>query len=122
MKVSAQEEYGLRCLLQLARLGEGEFLTLGQIEKGERILLEFVSANPTAVLVAASGRHAAYGDSLGRILEHHGHSVFREYYFNDAGGQVRRLGESVRARALGREPPDARPADGRRVRRPAGGR
>ncbi len=72
----------------------------------ERISLEFVSANPTGPVVAASGRHAAYGDSLGRILEHHGHSVFREYYVNDAGSQVRRLGESVRARALGQEPPE----------------
>jgi arginyl-tRNA synthetase len=72
----------------------------------ERILLEFVSANPTAELVAASGRHAAYGDSLGRILEHHGHTIEREYYFNDAGSQIRRLGESVRARALGRPVPE----------------
>jgi arginyl-tRNA synthetase len=74
--------------------------------KPERILLEFVSANPTAVLVAASGRHAAYGDSLARILEHHGHTVSREYYFNDAGSQIHRLGESVRARALGRPVPE----------------
>ena len=69
----------------------------------ERILLEFVSANPTGPLVAASGRHAAYGDSLARILRHHGHSVSTEYYFNDAGSQVRRLGESVRARARGEQ-------------------
>jgi arginyl-tRNA synthetase len=72
----------------------------------ERILVEFVSANPTGPLVAASGRHAAYGDALARILEHHGHTVAREYYFNDAGSQIRRLGESVRARALGREVPE----------------
>ncbi len=72
----------------------------------ERILLEFVSANPTAELVAASGRHAAFGDSLARILEHHGHTVGREYYFNDAGSQVRRFGESVRARALGLPVPE----------------
>jgi arginyl-tRNA synthetase len=84
----------------------GETFSAGGAASPERILLEFVSANPTAVLVAASGRHAAYGDSLGRILEHHGHTVFREYYFNDAGGQVRRLGESVRARALGQDPPE----------------
>ncbi len=71
----------------------------------ERILLEFVSANPTAVLVAASGRHAAYGDSLARILRHHGHTVSTEYYFNDTGSQIQRLGESVRARALGDDPP-----------------
>jgi arginyl-tRNA synthetase len=72
----------------------------------ERILVEFVSANPTGPLVAASGRHAAYGDALARILEHHGHTVAREYYFNDAGSQIRRLGESIRARALGREVPE----------------
>jgi arginyl-tRNA synthetase len=68
--------------------------------------LEFVSANPTGPLTAASGRHAAYGDALGRILTLAGHSVDREYYFNDAGGQVRRLGESIGARARGEEPPE----------------
>src|SRR5205823_14112512 len=72
----------------------------------ERILVEFVSANPTGPLVAASGRHAAYGDALARILEHHGHTVAREYYFNDAGNQIRLLGESVRARARGEEVPE----------------
>jgi arginyl-tRNA synthetase len=63
-------------------------------------MVEFVSANPTGPLVAASGRHAAYGDALARILEYQGHDVWREYYFNDAGNQIRLLGESVRARAL----------------------
>ncbi len=72
----------------------------------ERILIEFVSANPTGPLVAASGRHAAYGDSLARILEHQGHSVSREYYFNDAGSQVRLLGQSVHARARGEPLPE----------------
>jgi arginyl-tRNA synthetase len=71
----------------------------GGAERPERILIEFVSANPTGPLVAASGRHAAYGDALARILEHHGHTVSREYYFNDAGNQIRLLGESVKARA-----------------------
>jgi arginyl-tRNA synthetase len=82
-----------------------EFAAAG-VAAPERILLEFVSANPTAELVAASGRHAAYGDSLGRILEHHGHTIEREYYFNDAGSQIRRLGESIRARALGQPVPE----------------
>ena len=86
-------------------LDAGEEFAAGGAAPPERILLEFVSANPTAVLVAASGRHAAYGDSLARILQHHGHAVFREYYFNDAGSQIHRLGESVRARALGQDPP-----------------
>jgi arginyl-tRNA synthetase len=81
-------------------------LGTGQADPAERVLLEFVSANPTAPLVAASGRHAAYGDALARILEHIGHKVSREYYFNDAGNQIRLLGESVRARASGWEPPE----------------
>jgi arginyl-tRNA synthetase len=78
----------------------------GGAERPERILIEFVSANPTGPLVAASGRHAAYGDAVARILEHNGHAVSREYYFNDAGGQIRLLGESVRARARGEGVPE----------------
>ena len=53
--------------------------------------VEFVSANPTGPITIASGRHAAYGDSLARILEFAGHRVEREYYVNDAGSQVRAL-------------------------------
>jgi arginyl-tRNA synthetase len=87
-------------------LDTGPQFAAGGAERPERILLEFVSANPTAELVAASGRHAAFGDSLARILRHHGHTVATEYYFNDAGSQIHRLGESVRARALGQEPPE----------------
>jgi arginyl-tRNA synthetase len=72
----------------------------------EHVNLEFVSANPTGPLTIASARHAAYGDSLARILERGGHRVEREYYVNDAGSQVRRFGESIQARARGEEPPD----------------
>ena len=72
----------------------------------QRIQVEFVSANPTGPLTAASGRHAAFGDALARILELAGNTVEREYYFNDSGGQVRRLGESILARARGEEPPE----------------
>jgi arginyl-tRNA synthetase len=75
-------------------------------EHAERVNVEFVSANPTGPLTAASGRHAAYGDALARLLELAGHHVEREYYFNDAGSQVQRLGESIRARARGEEPPE----------------
>jgi arginyl-tRNA synthetase len=87
-------------------LAAGERFGAGGADPAERILVEFVSANPTGPLVAASGRHAAYGDALARILAHHGHTVSREYYFNDAGSQIRRLGESVRARARGEEVPE----------------
>ena len=87
-------------------LDAGDGLGGGDAEPAERISIEFVSANPTGPLVAASGRHAAYGDALARILEHYGHSVEREYYFNDAGNQIRLLGESVRARARGEDVPE----------------
>ena len=65
---------------------------------GDPILLEFVSANPTGPLTVAHGRHAAYGDSLARILEASGRFVSREYYVNDGGNQIRLLAESVAAR------------------------
>jgi arginyl-tRNA synthetase len=89
-----------------AVLDAGSAFGAGGAQPVERILIEFVSANPTGPLVAASGRHAAYGDALARILELHGHSVSREYYFNDAGNQIRLLGESVRARARGEAVPE----------------
>ncbi len=92
-----------RALAGVLRAGGG--FGAGGAEPAERIVIEFVSANPTGPLVAASGRHAAYGDALARILGHHGHSVSREYYFNDAGRQIRLLGESVQARARGEEVP-----------------
>ena len=87
-------------------LAAGERFGAGGDPAPERVLIEFVSANPTGPLVAATGRHAAYGDALARILAHHGHTVSREYYFNDAGNQIRLLGESVQARARGEEVPE----------------
>ena len=72
----------------------------------ERIDIEFVSANPTGPMTAAGARLAAYGDSLARLLEFTGHDVTREYYINDIGGQVRRLGESIQARARHEDVPE----------------
>ncbi len=89
-----------------AVLEAGERFGAGGAAPPRRVLVEFVSANPTGPLVAASGRHAAYGDALSRILGHHGHTVWREYYFNDAGSQIRLLGESVQARARGQAVPE----------------
>jgi arginyl-tRNA synthetase len=85
-------------------LAAGEAFGAGT--QGERMQVEFVSANPTGPLTAASGRHAAYGDALARLLELNGNTVEREYYFNDGGGQVQRLGLSILARARGEEPPE----------------
>ena len=87
-------------------LAAGEEFGGGEATQPERINVEFVSANPTGPLTAASGRHAAYGDALARVLAFHGHSVEREYYFNDTGTQIRKLGESILARARGEEVPE----------------
>jgi arginyl-tRNA synthetase len=89
-----------------AALEAGEGFGGASADPAERILVEFVSANPTGPITVASARHAAYGDSLSRILHFAGHQIEREYYVNDAGGQVRRFGESIRARARGEEPPE----------------
>jgi len=72
----------------------------------ERVLVEFVSANPTGPLHVGGGRHAAYGDSLVRLLEAAGHEVQREFYVNDAGGQIERFAASIAARMKGEEPPE----------------
>jgi len=72
----------------------------------EQVLLEFVSANPTGPLTAASGRHAAYGDSVARVLAYGGHRVEREYYLNDIGGQIDRFADSIAARIRGANPPE----------------
>jgi arginyl-tRNA synthetase len=72
----------------------------------ERVLVEFVSANPTGPLHVGHARNAAYGDSLARVLAFHGHEVEREFYVNDAGSQVVNLGASVRALARGEPLPE----------------
>ncbi len=87
-------------------LAAGDDWGAGTAAERERILIEFVSANPTGPLTAASARHAAYGDALARLLEFAGHEVGREYYFNDAGAQLLKLGTSILARARGEEVPE----------------
>jgi arginyl-tRNA synthetase len=89
----------------VALLGAGDGFSRGTRQR-ERMLIEFVSANPTGPLHAASGRHAAYGDALARVMAFAGHDVEREYYLNDTGRQVRRFGESIAARMRGQEPPE----------------
>ncbi|MBW3652677.1 MAG: arginine--tRNA ligase [Actinobacteria bacterium] len=84
----------------------GDAFGAGSADPAERVNVEFVSANPTGPMTAAGGRHAAYGDSLARLLEFGGHDVTREFYINDIGGQVRRLGESIQARARGEAVPE----------------
>jgi len=67
---------------------------------GRRVQVEFVSANPTGPLTLGHGRQAVLGDAIARLLEATGYDVTREYYFNNAGRQMRILGESVKARYL----------------------
>ena len=87
-------------------LAAGDAFGGGGVESPRRINLEFVSANPTGPLHVGHSRNAAYGDALARILGFRGHHVHREFYVNDFGSQVYRLGESIQARARGEEPPE----------------
>jgi len=77
----------------------GETFGRGESRKGERVMVEFVSANPTGPLHVGHGRQAALGDALARLLEWQGADVAREFYYNDAGQQIENLAVSVRVRA-----------------------
>jgi arginyl-tRNA synthetase len=92
---------GVEALLA-AREGVGSSVP----EIAERVLVEFVSANPTGPLTVANGRGAAYGDSLARVLTHAGHEVEREYYLNDMGTQMRLFAASIAARMQGEPVPE----------------
>jgi arginyl-tRNA synthetase len=98
------DDWYRRAMLNLASVGER--LGPAPTDSPERILVEFVSANPTGPLHVGGGRHAAYGDSLVRLLEAAGHEVQREFYVNDAGGQIERFAASIAARMKGEEPPE----------------
>ena len=76
------------------------------LSHGETVQIEFVSANPTGPIHVGNGWFASYGDAVGRILERCGWAVTREYYVNDTGGQIRKLGASVLARRNGEPLPD----------------
>jgi len=87
-------------------LADGRAFGRARAATGERINLEFVSANPTGPLHVGHGRSAVVGDVVGRLLDAVGHRVIREYYVNDAGNQVRLLAESVIAKATGTPDPE----------------
>ena len=89
-------------------LSEAEAFGHSELYKGEKVNLEFVSANPTGPIHLGGTRWAAVGDSLGRVLEAAGAEVTREYYFNDHGGQIDRFSRSLVAAAKG----DPTPEDG----------
>ncbi len=81
-------------------LESGDSYGRGTSGAGVTAQVEFVSANPTGPLTVGHGRGAVFGDTVSRLLEWTGHAVTREYYFNNAGRQMRILGDSVRLRYL----------------------
>ena len=90
-----------------AVLAEGEDgYARPDIGHGERVQVEFISANPTGPIHVGNGWWGSYGDALARVLARSGHVVSREYYVNDTGGQIRTLGGSLLARARGDEVPE----------------
>jgi len=78
-----------------------------QASTGQRVLVEFVSANPTGPLHVGHGRQAALGDAICNLLATQGQDVYREFYYNDAGVQIGTLANSTQLRAKGFKPGDA---------------
>ncbi|WP_323119717.1 arginine--tRNA ligase [Burkholderia alba] len=89
-----------------AVFAEGRAFGRSDRDHGKRVLLEFVSANPTGPLHLGHGRQAALGDVLASVLASQGYAVHREFYYNDAGVQIGNLALSTQARARGLKPGD----------------
>ena len=87
--------------------GERAAFGRGDAGAGQRVLVEFVSANPTGPLHVGHGRQAALGDAICNLYAAQGWDVYREFYYNDAGVQIATLAASVQARARGLKPGDA---------------
>jgi arginyl-tRNA synthetase len=89
-----------------AALGAGGGFGGGSAAARERVQVEMVSANPTGPITVAAARNGAYGDCVARLLAFAGHTVEREYYYNDSGAQMDRFRASVEAARKGEEPPE----------------
>jgi arginyl-tRNA synthetase len=87
-------------------LNEGERYGRSSAGAGKKVLVEFVSANPTGPLHVGHGRQGALGDALSSLLQSQGYEVTREFYYNDAGVQIANLAVSVQARVKGLKPGD----------------
>ena len=90
-----------------AILRDGEHYGQSTLGVGKKVLVEFVSANPTGPLHVGHGRQGALGDALSALLHSQGYEVTREFYYNDAGVQIATLASSVQARAKGLKPGEA---------------
>ncbi|WP_367066537.1 arginine--tRNA ligase [Oryzisolibacter sp. LB2S] len=100
LKPAAKQQVVREVLSQRERFGS-------QPDRGEKILVEFVSANPTGPLHVGHGRQAALGDAICNLYASQGWSVHREFYYNDAGVQIETLTKSTQLRAKGVKPGDA---------------
>jgi len=96
VNMTVKRDLWLEVLREIER--EGARYGRTDIGRGQRVLIEFVSANPTGPLHVGHGRGAAVGQAVANLLEAAGYDVVREYYINDAGRQMRLLGASVFAR------------------------
>jgi len=88
-------------------LAEGAQYGKSTAGAGKKVLVEFVSANPTGPLHVGHGRQGALGDAMSALLQSQGYDVLREFYYNDAGVQIATLASSVQARTKGFKPGDA---------------
>jgi arginyl-tRNA synthetase len=100
LKPEAKQQVVLEVLAAGERFGT-------QPANGQRVMVEFVSANPTGPLHVGHGRQAALGDAICNLFRTQGWSVYREFYYNDAGVQIATLGLSTQLRAKGFKPGDA---------------
>ena len=99
LKPAAKQEIIREVLGQAEKFGY-------QPDRGEKILVEFVSANPTGPLHVGHGRQAAIGDAISNLYATQGWNVHREFYYNDAGVQIDTLTKSTQLRAKGFKPGD----------------
>ena len=100
LKPAAKQQVVREVLAQGKRYGD-------QAPTGQRMMVEFVSANPTGPLHVGHGRQAALGDAICNLYQTQGWEVYREFYYNDAGVQIQTLANSVQLRAKGFKPGDA---------------
>ncbi|MEJ8825656.1 arginine--tRNA ligase [Variovorax humicola] len=100
LKTTAKQQVVREVLQARAAFGQ-------QPANDERVLVEFVSANPTGPLHVGHGRQAALGDAICNLLATQGDKVWREFYYNDAGVQIQTLANSTQLRAKGLKPGDA---------------
>jgi len=104
LKPSAKQQVVREVLAGGAQFGHA---ASGDTAKNKKLLVEFVSANPTGPLHVGHGRQAALGDAICNLFASQGWQVWREFYYNDAGVQIQTLANSTQARARGIQPGDA---------------